>query len=98
MTISKNNELFILGTSALLITLFLFFIDEGNYNFNWIEEPFVLVIFGIYAIPIFLGQLFIYKVFLKNSKSTKKIVLSIFGGSIIGITATVSILISGILT
>ncbi|GAA0719580.1 hypothetical protein GCM10009430_18810 [Aquimarina litoralis] len=98
MKISKNKELFILGSSAILITLFLFFIDEGNYNFNWLEEPFVWVIFGIYAIPIFLGQLFIYKVFLKNSRSTKKIMLSIFGGSIIGITATVSILLSGILT
>ncbi|MBW1295066.1 hypothetical protein [Aquimarina litoralis] len=97
MIISKNKELYVLGFSSILITLFLFFIDEGSYSFQWTEEPLVLIVFAIYAISIFLSQLLISKVFLKNSRSSKKIVLSILIGSVMGIGCTVSILLSGIL-
>jgi len=95
--ISKNKELYILGISAVLITLFLFFIDEGNYDFNWSAEPFVWVIFLIYTIPIFLGQLLLSKVVLKNISQTKRIVLSILIGTIIGMTFTIGVLFSGFL-
>ncbi|MDH7445945.1 hypothetical protein [Aquimarina sp. 2201CG14-23] len=94
---SKNKELFILGISSILITLFLFFIDEGNYDFNWVAEPFVWIIFLIYAVPIFLGQLLVSKVMLKNISQTNKMLLSILIGSVIGITCTIGILFSGFL-
>jgi len=87
---SGNNELYILSTSAILITLFLFFIDEGNYNFAWVKEPFAWVIFMIYAIPIFLGQVFVSR-YIPKKNPRKKLVLSVLIGSVIGITFTVCI-------
>ncbi|MHA7058930.1 hypothetical protein ACWGOQ_0017020 [Aquimarina sp. M1] len=97
LIISKNNELLILGVSSVLITLFLFFIDEANYSFSWTTEPYVWIIFLIYAIPIFLGQLALSKVILKKISKTKRIVLSMLLGSILGITCTIGILLSGFL-
>ncbi len=94
---SKNKELYILGISSILITLFLFFIDEGNYDFNWTAEPFVWVIFLIYAVPIFLGQLLLSKVVLKKINQTRRIILSILIGTAIGMTFTIGVLLIGFL-
>lgn len=96
--LSKRKELLILMTSSILITLFLFFIDEGNYNFNWATEPFVWIVFLIYAVPIFLGQLAMSKIVLKKISRIHKIILSILIGSVIGISFTIGILFSGVLT
>jgi len=95
--LSKRKELLILMVSSILIILFLFFIDEGNYNFNWATEPFVWVIFLIYTVPIFLGQLVMSKVVLRKINHTHKIILSILIGSVIGITFTIGIVFSGVL-
>ncbi|KAA1243542.1 hypothetical protein [Aquimarina sp. RZ0] len=95
--VSKNRELLILSSSSILSTLFLFFIDEGNYNFNWITEPLVWLIFLMYAVPIFLGQLFISKVILKKYNGTGIIIASILVGTTVGIAFTTGIVFSGFL-
>jgi len=95
--LSKHKELLILVGSSILITLFLFFMDEGNYSFNWAMEPFVWIIFLIYMVPIFLGQLVMSRVVLRKISQTRKLILSILIGSVIGITFTVGILLSGVL-
>ncbi len=44
---------------AILITLFLFYIDEGYYNFNWMKERGAWIIFSIYVLLIYGLQLLI---------------------------------------
>ncbi|MDY8138224.1 hypothetical protein [Aquimarina sp. 2201CG5-10] len=97
MRISQKTELYILAISSILITSFLFFIDEGNYNFSWVTEPFVWLVFLLYAIPIFLGQLLLLKIVLKRLNGLNKIILSILMGSVLGITCTIALLFSGLI-
>lgn len=43
--------------SAVVITLFLFYIDEGFYNFKWMLDLGNWIIFSIYVMLLFLPQL-----------------------------------------
>lgn len=42
--------------ATFLITNFLFFIDEGYFNLNWMKHWGNWVMFGIYFLFIYLGQ------------------------------------------
>lgn len=42
--------------SAMLITLFLFFINEGYNSFGWMADPFTWIPFFIYVFFMFLFQ------------------------------------------
>ena len=44
---------------AVSLTMILFFIDEGYYNFNWMLSAGNWVVFCIYTAIIFAGQLII---------------------------------------
>lgn len=56
--ISKKYLIVLLN--AIVITLFLFYIDEGYYNFNWMKEKGAWLIFSIYVMLIASLQLFLY--------------------------------------
>lgn len=60
-----NKELLFPLLSALFITLFLFFIDEGYYNFSWMLKLANWAAFVIYFIPLF-GIPFLLVQFLKK--------------------------------
>lgn len=70
--------------SSILLTLFLFFIDEGNYSFNWIRSFYALIIAFIYALPMFLIQFLIFKSLSKKFSTKEKYLISIPFGLIIG--------------
>lgn len=72
--------------SSILITFLLFYIDEGNYNFEWMLEPGSWVVFFIYAFPLYLTQVLFSKVIVKPQKGWENTFLSIIIGSITGLT------------
>ena len=70
--------------SSILLTLFLFFIDEGNYSFNWIGSFYALIIAFIYALPMFLFQFLIFKSLSEKFSPKEKYLISIPFGLITG--------------
>ncbi len=67
---TNRHLLTILGTSIIL-TLFLAFIDEGYYSFEWMADPGSWIAVIIYASLFFALQYFVLLLFLKfrGSKS-----------------------------
>lgn len=56
----KSKKYLIILLNAIVITLFLFYIDEGYYNFNWMKEKGAWLIFSIYVMLIASLLLFLY--------------------------------------
>ena len=52
----SNKALIVFFFGAFFTISFLFFIDEGYYNFNWMSVGFSWFIFALYAIPVFFLQ------------------------------------------
>lgn len=66
--ITKNTRfqktiIWVMLLNSLLITLFLAFIDEGNYNFNWIYDLGSWVAIVIYVVVFFAVQFICFKTF-----------------------------------
>jgi hypothetical protein len=70
--------------SAMLIVMFLFFIDEGYYNFNWMAQWGNWIAFGMYMI-IFFPLLWLVAHFLLRSVDGWKKIMFMAG---IGIPLT----------
>ncbi len=75
--------------AAAMITLFLFYIDEGYYSFRWMSSVGGWVIFGFYFIAILISELLIYELLLKNRNLRRPVTLSILLGAIAGVGALV---------
>ena len=90
-TESRNNPYDIpaLILSSVLIVFFLFFIDEGYYDFRWMKDPGNWIAFILYFVPVFGLQLFSLKVILRKYTGPGKLLVSIIAGAVIGITLTV---------
>lgn len=81
----KKDTLIIFVTSSILITLFLFFIDEGYYNFKWMTHWGNWVAFVIYVVPIFLAQVLVYRLIPEKYRGRGIAALSILIGVTMGI-------------
>ncbi len=46
--------------TTIIITMSLFYVDEGFYNFNWMQSAGNWVTFFIYGTSIFIGQLLVF--------------------------------------
>ncbi len=77
--------------SSLLITLFLFFIDEGYYNFDWMFSTFNWVPFFIYAFCIFTAQVFVSVILLKKYTGKGKGIISVVLGTFLALVFLVGI-------
>jgi hypothetical protein len=87
-----NKELLFPLLSALFITLFLFYIDEGYYNFNWMLKASNWTAFIIYFVPLF-GTPFLLIQFLKKYLTVNtNYILSISLGSIVTLLMVVKAL------
>jgi len=84
--VSTERDLNILWLFAALVTLFLFFIDEGYYDFRWMKSLGNWLFFVLYCMILFLAELLFYKLILKNLSGNNKIALSVLGGILLGIT------------
>jgi len=81
----KDNNLIILFISAICITLFLFFIDEGYYNFKWMASGMNWLIFVIYATVIFLVELLLFKLFPRKYQDSGLALWVVIGMVLLGI-------------
>ncbi|UTW66807.1 hypothetical protein KFE94_01450 [bacterium SCSIO 12643] len=85
LTVQKTDPSLLLLTNAAFITLFLFFIDEGYYNFNWMTNWGAWLVFSIYTIVLFLIQVGISKLIEIKVQSAKKVALGIISTTSLGI-------------
>lgn len=81
----------ILLISAIIITIFLFFIDEGYYDFRWMSDAGNWIPFFIYLVVIFILQLVFSDIILKKYHGKNKTILSILEGAVIGLILLVLI-------
>lgn len=79
------QHIYMLIACAALITFALFFVDEGFFNFQWMRNGGNWIVFGIYFLILFSGQLITYVIISKILHWQKRMFLSITLGSILGI-------------
>ena len=88
----SNKQAYILLASSVIITLFLFYIDEGYYNFNWMLKASNWAAFIIYFVPLF-GIPFLLIQFLKKYLTINtNYILSITLGSVVALFIVISAL------
>lgn len=70
--------------ASLLVTFFLFFIDEGYYDFRWMKDPGNWLVFAFYVAFLFGGQLLVGGIFLAGYRGKYKTAISTVVGSMLG--------------
>ncbi len=58
-----KKQLLIFGSIAVVLTFFLAYIDEGNYDFSWMSDPGSWITVFIYIGVLTLLQFFLWGVF-----------------------------------
>jgi hypothetical protein len=81
----EDRNALILVTSSILLTLFLFFIDEGYYNFKWMTDIFNWFFFLIYFAVFLFGQFIIYNLLPQKIIGIGRIAFSVLSGVVIGL-------------
>lgn len=90
LTIRKiDEEVQLFGLCALLIA-FLFFMDEGYYDFRWVASPGNWVAYFIYLIPVYFSVLGISKLNFIPWPDWLRISLSFVLGSSLGLWLVIS--------
>lgn len=72
----KPNSIFFSGINSFLITQFLFFIDEGYYNFRWMTNVGNWMVFGVYFVAL-TGILYLINFGLSKIKTNENIILGV---------------------
>lgn len=85
----KKEYIAVYALLTILVTTFLCFIDEGNFNFNWIYNWGNWVVFIIYAFGIFSGQILAQHFLFKKLETVERIVLSFVIGGAVGLIAVI---------
>ena len=80
-----------LGLSAVVISCLLFLMNKGN--FNWIIEIESIMVFSIYSLAIFLGQLFLRDIVLKPYVFKGKKLVTIIAGAIFGVGTLITFIL-----
>lgn len=91
LTLKKTNThpLVPLAMTALLITLLLFFIDEGNYSFENITHPGNIVALSFYFLGMMLAQSTSLAVAERFMERSRAVLTSIIIGIPVGVVATI---------
>lgn len=69
-----------IGASTLLVTFFLFFIDEGYYDLRWMRSPGNWIAFAVYCLLFFTSQMLFASWVLRRLQATTRLWLSILSG------------------
>lgn len=86
LTIPKElNRAIIYAVVSFVLTSFLFFIDEGYYNFNWTTELRNWVAFLFYAGSMFFGQVLTDQLILRSLRHRNKTILTCIIGVPLGL-------------
>lgn len=86
---TSTHPLVPLAMAALLITLLLFFIDEGNYSFENITHPGNIVALSFYFLGMMLAQSVSLAVAERFMEHSKAILTSVIIGIPVGVMATI---------
>lgn len=91
LTLKKTNAhpLVPLAMAALLITLLLFFIDEGNYSFENITHPGNILALSFYFLGMMLAQSVSLVVAERFMERSKAVLTSVIIGIPVGVMATI---------
>ena len=79
----KYTTIIFLVTS-LIVTVFLFYIDEGNYHLDGILKPANLVPLGIYFTGIFMAKFILFRFIQPRTSAIPGLIMTVFIGSFIG--------------
>ncbi len=90
--IVKTYSTPILFFSAISITLLLFYIDELYFDFRWMHNPANWIAFAVYSTFILIGELFLFRVMLEKLEGLSKLVISIIGGSVLGVLIVICLI------
>ncbi|MEO8150001.1 MAG: hypothetical protein ABI723_20350 [Bacteroidia bacterium] len=82
-----NRRIYYSLIIAIAVTLFLFFIDEGYYNFNWMDDAGNWFAFLIYVFLLFTAQLLLIAFLFRNNVSRFAASVQHIGGIILGIAS-----------
>jgi hypothetical protein len=83
-SVQKINWI-VYSSIAIGFNLFMTYVDEGLNSFEWMRNPLDWISFIVYVLGIMLGQVILEKKILKRYTGKGKLLLSSFGGVIIGI-------------
>ena len=78
--------------SSVLVTTFLFYIDEAYYSFSWMLNPGAWLVFLMFAIVILSVQIVAFLVldlFIKNEPKS----VNLIGGTLIGLSVVLATLL-----
>lgn len=64
--VNKEHSISHLVVSSVAIILFLAFIDEGYYNFNWVYDPGSWVAVLIFSTIVLLFQVILFRILLRK--------------------------------
>jgi len=85
LTIQKTNTPLLLLANSVFITIFLFFIDEGYYNFKWMTNWGAWLVFSIYTVVLFLTQVGISRLIEIQVNSSKKVAFGMIFTTSLGV-------------
>lgn len=86
---SESKPTFIFLYVALAIVFVMGYVDEGYYDLRWMQNIGNWIVLGVYALLMWLGQLFFYHIILKKYNGAGKLALSAILGSILGAGALI---------
>jgi hypothetical protein len=86
----KTQQSIWAALAALLVTMWLFYIDEGYYDFRWMREAYNWIWFLVYAGGIWGVQMLAGKYLFKRYAAWEQVILNI----VLGIPAGVILIIS----
>ena len=89
----QKDDSVILLICALAITMLLFFIGKGPLSFEWMGDVNNWILFIIYSVFIFMGEVFVSNIVLKKHQGIVQTILSIATGSGLGILFVVFIVL-----
>jgi hypothetical protein len=88
-----SSQSIVAFVAAILITFFLFYIDEGYYNLNFLRDPLNIMWFAVYVLWIWGAQLLLARFCFNTYKMWEKMMLNTLFGIPLGAISLISIFI-----
>lgn len=77
---------------AMIVVFILFYIDEGYYDLRWMKDRGALLVYFIYVVGLFAGEVLVNHYFFGKRKGFDKILLVVVTGIPVGIVFTIGAL------
>lgn len=84
--LAEEGDLGVSMVASVLVTLFLFYIDEGFYSFAWMLSAGSWIIFTIYVMGLFCGQQIILNLMPARYLVKQRRIISLALGIPLGLT------------